>query len=131
MPVSDHDYIRTLPLFEWTFAVLVVNFTLQTYRLASRFATTIFSATGLAQGRSLFESLNDAELMPYSKYLSNNMELAFRLGESLILILVSIFAAKSFLAFAVVGLVVCSCLLLLHVITVLYSVLVLSGKCRR
>lgn len=125
---DNYDYLRTDILFEWTFAVLVINLTLQIYRLVAQVASLVFDVFKLTYGKSLFGPLTDTDLKAYGNYFTARNELLFKLSESVVLLITAYYGAKSLLNFSVLGLAIQSVIFILHVIVLTLGIIFLVGK---
>lgn len=114
MALEALDAIRLMSLFEWTFAILVANLTVQFFRLLAQFTTLIFDLLKLSYGIDLFWPLTTDDLRPYTHYFTSQNEILYKLLESSILVSVAIYGARSLADFSIVGLVFVSLVFSLH-----------------
>lgn len=112
---------RSKALFEWTFAILVINLTIQFYRLVAQFVTFLFDMFKLTYGVELFWPLTTDDLRPYTHYFTTQNEIIYKLIESSILTFSAFYAARSILNYSIVGLVINFLLYFLHVTILIMS----------
>lgn len=122
------DYFRTIALFEWTFAIFVANLTLQASQLVTQIAAFVFDMFRLAYGKEIFGSLTNDDIKPYSQYLVSKYELAFKLGENVLLTVAAYFMAKSLLNFSLVGLGICFVIFVAHEMALIFGAIFLLDK---
>lgn len=115
------DATRGKVLFEWTFAILVTNLTIQFYRLVAQFVTFLFDIFKLTYGVELFWPLTTDDLRPYTHYFTTQNEIIYKLIESSILTFSAFYAARSILNGSIVGLVISFLLYFLHVLILIMS----------
>lgn len=125
---DNYDHLRTDILFEWTFAVLVINLTLQIYRLVAQLASLVFDVFKITYGKTLFGPLTDTDLRAYGNYFTARNELIFKLSESVVVLITAYFGAKSLLNFSVLGLAINSAILILHVVVLTLGIIFLVGE---
>lgn len=119
---------RTTTLFEWTFAILVANFSVQLYRLVAQFATLVFDILKLSYGVDLFWPLTTDDLRPYSQYFITQNEIIYKLGESLVLTVSAFYGALCLLDYTVYGLAVYFFLFWIHGILLIVGFLFMRGE---
>lgn len=121
------DSIRTETKYEWTFAILVMNCTIQFYRLVAQFITFLFDIFKLTYGVELFWPLTTDELRPYTHYLTTQNEIIWKLIESSILTVSAFYAARSVLNYSIVGLGIGLIVYFPHVLILIASSFYLHG----
>ena len=123
-----YDHIRSTSLYEWTFAVLVTNLTLNAYRFAIQLVSLVFDMFKLAYSKKLYGPLNDNDMRPYVKYFDGRYEFIFKLTESLILVVAAYYNARCLLVFSILGLALTLSVFILHVSIIFFSVIFLKGE---
>lgn len=114
MVAEQLDALRLRSLYEWTFAIVVANLTVQFFRLLAQFTTLIFDLLKLSYGIDLFWPLTTDDLRPYTHYFKSQNEILYKLLESLILTATAIYGTRSLADFSVVGLILVSLVFSLH-----------------
>lgn len=125
--VDLQDSIRSETLYEWTFAILVINCTIQFYRLMAQFITFLFDIFKLTYGVELFWPLTTDELRPYTHYFTTQNEIIWKLMESSILTISAFYAARSVLNYSIVGLGIGLLVYFPHVLILIASSFYLHG----
>lgn len=125
---TSSDYFKTSQLFEWTFAILVANFTLQAYRLAAQVVSYVFDMFKLSYSKEIFGPLTNDDLRPFAQYFLARNVLLFKLAESSALTLAAFFLAKSLINLSMVGLCICGVVFVGHVIMLVLGAIYLYGK---
>lgn len=114
-PVIDTlEAARQTPLFEWTFAIVIANLTVQFYRLVAQFATFLFDLFRLSYGVDLFWPLTTDDLRPYTHYFTTQNEIIYKLIESCILTITAFYGARSLLNYSTLGLVIYFLVFFIH-----------------
>lgn len=122
------DSLRPTTLYEWTFAIIVANLTVQFYRLVAQFATFLFDIFKLSYGVDLFWPLTTDDLRPYTHYFITQNEIIYKLAESIVLTLTAFYCAISFLDSYIIGLSISIIILLIHSLILILGVVFIQGE---
>lgn len=123
------DTIRLSNLYEWTLTILVSNFTIQVYRLIAQVATFFFNIFKLSHGGvDYFWPLTTDDLRPYSRHMITNNDVLYKLGESLLLTMISFFGVHGLLHLSIVALGINFFVFLIHVCLLLVGLVCVNGK---
>lgn len=128
---TSNDYleaIRASSLFEWTFALLVVNLTIQFHRLGAQLINFLFDLVKLTSSLDLFWPLTSDDLKPYNAYIQNRYETTLRFFEGVVLTIVAYLGASSLLSLNPVGESIFITVFALHCIIIILGLTILRGK---
>lgn len=125
---NNIESCRVLPLYEWTFAILIANVTIQIYRLVVQLSTIVFDSFRLSYAVNLFWPLTTDDLKPYYHYFKSQYELLFKLVENVLLTATAVFGALCLLDFSVVGLSLNFVIFFCHSLCIIVGTLISPGK---
>lgn len=128
-PLTDTlDSLRPEPLFEWTYAIIVVNLAVQFYRFIAQFAILFFDIFKLSYGVDLFWPLTTDDLKPFSHYFTTQNEILYKLVECLILTIAAFFATLCLLDNIIIGLVLSFFVFLIHGLLAIFGFICVGGE---
>lgn len=122
------EQIRGTTLFEWTFAILVLNLTIQVYRLAANLIIIIFDLFKLTYSVDLFWPLTNEDRKTYSLYFVQQRDVIFKLIEGIILVVAAFFGASGLLTFSISNLIVYTSVFIAHGIILTLGATFIQGK---
>lgn len=124
------ESIKLTPTYEWTLTILVSNFTIQIYRLLAQLATFFFSIFKLSHGADYFWPLTTDDLRPYTRHFIAHNEILYKLGESLLLTVISFYGVNGLLNLSLLALGINTFVFFLHIVILILGLVFETGKFR-
>lgn len=119
---------RETSIFQWTFAIVVANATVQIYRLIAQFTTFLFDILKLSYSINLFWPLTTDDLKPYSHYFLAKNDIIYKLIECLVLAITGIYGASCVLQYSIIGLSIYFLIFFIHTSLTILGYLFLERK---